>query len=91
MAPSAGPRAIDGKSVTVSAGSAAAVTPNDGADLPATTRGLYVGSGGAVAVILDRDTASVTFTGVNAGTILPIRATRVLSTGTTASAIIALY
>ena len=71
---------------------AAAVTPSDGTDLPtAPTRGLYVGSAGNLVVNMAGGGASVTFTGVPAGAILPIRVDRVLATSTTASAIVALY
>ncbi len=75
---------------TVSSGSAAAVSPHDTNDLPSQTRGLYIGGAGNVVVILADDTASVTFTGVLAGSVLPIRVKRVLSTNTTATAIVAL-
>lgn len=55
-------------------------------------RGLYVGAAGNVAVrtSLNED---VTFVGVAAGSVLPIRVRRVLSSGTTvaASAILVLY
>jgi len=81
---------IDRRDVTVSAGSAAAVTPNDSVDLAPGVRGLYVGAAGDVTVTLDRDNASVVFTGVLAGTVLPIRAKRV-HTASTASNMVALY
>lgn len=69
---------------------AVAVTPSDSADLTYVTRGLYVGATGTVKVIM-QDSGTVTFAGVPAGTLLPIRATRVYSTGTTASTILALW
>lgn len=68
---------------------AAAVTPNDDTVLT-TTRALYVGGAGAVAVRLADDSSAVTLAAVPAGTLLPIRASRVLSTGTTATNIVAL-
>lgn len=70
--------------------SAVAVTPNDNADLATVSRALYIGGAGNLAVILADDSSSVTFTGVLAGSILPIRAKRVLSTNTTATTILAL-
>jgi hypothetical protein len=76
---------------TVAAGSGAAVTPDDGANLAQTSRAIYVGGAGNLAVILDRDTSAVTFLAVAAGTLLPIRARRVMSTNTTATSILALY
>lgn len=65
------------------------VTPSDSAVLTR-TRGLYVGTTGNVAVKSLRGTTCI-FTAVPAGLILPIRCTQVLSTGTTASNIVALY
>ena len=68
---------------------AVAVTKSDTTVLTA-TRGIYVGGAGNLAVTMMDDTV-VTFTGVPAGTFLPIRATKVMSTNTTATAIVALY
>lgn len=68
---------------------AAPVTPDDDSDLPVAARSLYVGAAGDVRVTtVGGDT--VTFAGVTAG-ILPVRAARVHATGTTASAIIAVW
>lgn len=69
---------------------AVAVTPSDGSDLAQATRALYIGVAGNVAVNMP-DGGSVTFVGLTAGQILPIRAKRVLATGTTATSIVALY
>ena len=72
------------------AANAAAVTPNDSADLTNVSRSLYVGGAGNVKVDM-ADVGTVTFTGVPAGTILPIRVKRVYATGTTATTILVLY
>ena len=66
------------------------VTPNDGVDLTSTTRALYVGVGGDVKVDM-HGTGTVTFVGVSAGSLLPVRVDRVYSTGTTATSIVALW
>jgi hypothetical protein len=68
---------------------AAAVTPNDSTDL--TNKGiLYVGGAGNVSVVTaGGDT--VTFSGVAAGTFLPVMVARVRSTNTTATLILVLY
>ena len=79
------------KDYTSAAGSAEAVTPDDGTDLPRGCRALYVGGTGTLALVLDKDAATVSFVGVVAGSVLPIRTKRVLSTGTTATNIVALY
>ncbi|MEK1908183.1 MAG: hypothetical protein AAAB13_20615 [Pseudomonas sp.] len=72
------------------ASNAAAVTPNDSTDLPYTSRALFIGGAGNVAVIMAGG-QTVTFTGVTAGALLPIRVSRVLSTGTTATTITAVW
>lgn len=68
-----------------------AITPNDSTDLTTYTRGIYIGSAGDVAVTLAGDTSPVTFVGLLAGTILPVRAKRVLVTGTSAGSLVGLY
>ena len=70
---------------------AAAVTPNDSTDLTTAARGLYIGGAGNVVVDMVGTGSTITFTGVLAGTILPIRVTRVRSTSTTATNIVALW
>ena len=74
---------------TVSAHSAAAVTPSDSTVLPV-TRALYIGTTGNVAVVMADDENTVTFSNVPVG-ILPIQVTKVMSTNTTASTIVALW
>lgn len=59
-----------------------AITPNDSTTFEA-TRGLYVGTGGNIAVTMaGPNVGTVTFEGVPNGSLLPIRVTAVLSTGT---------
>lgn len=69
----------------------AAVTPNDGADLPRIkTRGVYIGGAGNLAVVT-HEGVTLTFTGLLVGTIYPIQVDRIKATNTTATNIIALY
>ena len=68
-----------------------AITPNDGADLGHPCRSIYVGTGGDIVVVAVDDSVSVTFTAVPQGTVLPVYAARVKSTGTTASNLIAMF
>lgn len=69
---------------------AVVVTPNDVSDLGNTTRSIYVGTSGDVAVHMVGDTTVVVFKAVPAG-VLPIRADRILATGTTAADLVALW
>lgn len=65
------------------------ILPDDDANLLETTRGLYVGSGGDIAVVMASG-ASVVLTNIPSGSILPLRVSRVLDTGTTADGIVGL-
>lgn len=76
--------------LTSPADNATAVTPSDSTDLSYTSRALYVGGAGNIVVTMAGG-GDVTFTAVPAGSILPVRVTRVKSTSTTATAIINLY
>ena len=75
---------------TSSAFGGEAVTPNDGADLAFVSRALYVGGDGNVAVVM-HDGSALTFVGLKAGTLMPLRVSRVKSTGTTATSLVSLY
>jgi len=66
------------------------ISPRDSANLNTFSRSLYVGGGGNVAITTVKGT-NVTFANVPAGAILPVRAQKVLYTGTTATLIIGLY
>lgn len=77
-----------GASLSSPAIDAVAVTPSDANDLAQVTRAIYVGSEGDLAVTMFSG-ANVTFTAVVG--VLPIRAKRVFSTGTTATGIVALW
>ena len=66
------------------------ITPNDSADLATSTRGIYVGVSGDLKVDLV-EAGTVTFVGLAAGIIHPIRAQRVYSTDTTATSIVGVY
>ena len=68
-----------------------AVTPHDSTNLADVAKALYVGGAGNVAILAAGDSAAVTLVGVPAGTVLPIQTTRVNSTNTTATNIVALY
>lgn len=68
--------------------SAAAVTPNDSADLPVTARGLSVAVSGIVKVDM-RDTGTAVQVYIAAGVQTPMMCTRVYSTDTTATGIVA--
>ena len=67
-----------------------AITPSDSVDLSNVARGLYVGGDGNV-VVVSKGAAAITFTGVKAGTVLPLQFIRINSTSTTATGLVALY
>ena len=68
---------------------AEAVAPSDTADLTYASRVLYIGTPGDLRIeMLSGDV--VTLVGVPGGSAYPIRAVKVLSTGTTAGSILAL-
>ena len=76
---------------------AVVVVPSDSVDIPSLMGGefnngcvLYIGGAGNVRV-LTAGQDDVTFTGVNAGTFLPVQVIRVWSTGTSATTILALW
>lgn len=76
---------------TASAVDAKLVTPSDVATLPnGACLALYVGNSGDVTLVTSMGT-TVTFVGVLAGSILPVRTDMVKATSTTATAILALY
>ena len=66
---------------------AVAVTPSDTGAISA--RSLYIGGAGHIKIVTAAG-RTVTFVGLVAGQILPVRATRVFSTDTTATNIVAI-
>lgn len=67
------------------------VTPSDANDFAYQSRAIYVGVAGDVAVVFADDPDNpLIFPGVPAGSLLPVRASRINSTGTTAGNILAL-
>lgn len=68
---------------------AALVTPSDSTDLTNVTRAIYVAVAGDVSLIM-QDGAQFTWPGMAVG-YHPVRASRIRSTGTTATGIVALW
>jgi len=75
--------------LTSPANKAFTITPNDVSELEEVTRALYVGSSGDISLIM-KSGQTIIFSGVSAGSILPIRVSHINSTNTTASNIIGL-
>lgn len=75
--------------MTAPAGEAVAVDVSV-ADQTVNTRALWVGGAGAVKVDMKRTGTAVTFSGIPAGTLLPFRITKIYTTGTTATLMVAL-
>jgi hypothetical protein len=89
--PSINPYQQAGVDHTVPASGGEAVTPHNTNYFAKMARALYVGTGGNIVVVLADGTTTLTFVAVPTGSILPIVCSRVNSTNTTASDIIALY
>jgi hypothetical protein len=68
---------------------ATAISPHNSNELSYITRALYVGGAGDVKVTMQGG-EEVTFVGVLAGTLLPIKVRKVFSTGTSATDLIGL-
>lgn len=73
-----------------SAVGAFAVVPSDLTQFAQPSRALYIGGDGDLTVTFINDTVA-TFAAVPAGSLLPFRVKKVLSSGTTASLIVAVY
>lgn len=78
------------QSVSAPAASCFAITPTDADDLEQATKAIYVGAGGSLTIRTVASEQDVTFVGVAAGSILPIRAVAIRATGTTASGLVGL-
>ena len=66
------------------------VTPDNNTDLAYVPRGLWVGGAGSVNVVLAGG-QTVLFAGIQAGTLLPLRVSRVKSSSTSATNIVAIW
>lgn len=75
--------------ITRPAANAAAVTKSDSTTYTG-VRGVYVGGAGDLAVRFLNSTATVTFVGVAAGSVLPIQAWKIMD-ATTATNVLVLY
>lgn len=64
---------------------AADITPSDSTVLSPVTRGLWIGTGGDIALIMADDSAAKTFKNVPSGVLLPFSVKKVMLTNTTAT------
>ena len=67
-----------------------AITPSDATDFDFVTRGIYVGTGGDIAIVA-KDGTVVVWVGVPDGAVIPFRAARINATATTASNLVGLH
>lgn len=83
---------FSGKSVELSSPGSHhfAITPSDATDFTVMARGIYVGTGGDVAIVTSDGTA-VTYVGAASGSVIPMRAKRVNSTNTTADDLVGMW
>ena len=65
------------------------INPSDSANFADATRAIYCGLGGDIAAIM-LSGAAVNLPNVPAGTLLPLRVTRIAATGTTAGGLVGL-
>lgn len=79
-----------GRSLTGPPDEAASIAPSDTADLAVATRALYVGTGGDVRLRM-LGGGEITLANVASGSLIPIRATRVFATGTSATQLVGLW
>ena len=79
-----------GTGITSPAFGAAAITPSNDTDLTYVTRGIYVGVAGTLKVDME-DGTTVSFVGLAAGMVHPLRVKRVYDTGTAATSIVGVY
>ena len=68
-----------------------AITPEDATPLAQATRYIYVGGAGDLTVVMNGDTAPVTFKAVPVGTTLAISVSQVNATNTTATHLLGIY
>jgi hypothetical protein len=78
------------RSLTSPPENGAEIAPDDLAPLPHVTRALYVGGAGDVALRL-MGGGEVVFRGLQAGSLIPLRADLVRRTGTTATGLVGLW
>lgn len=78
-----------GASLESPASSAEAITPSDVAPLATPSRSIYVGVTGDVSVVM-LDGTTATFIGMVAGMAYPLRVSKVMATGTSATNLISL-
>lgn len=67
-----------------------AISKSDTVDCAEVTRAVYIGGDGDIAVIMADGGSPVTFVGLTAGTLLPIRISRLMSTNTDATYVVGL-
>jgi len=89
MPAAAGPTNFSAGNVTAPAYDGFVITPSNANNLATMARSIYVGGAGDVALTTPGNTA-LTFIGLTAGSILPVMAIKVSSTGTTATNLIGL-
>lgn len=70
---------------------AVAITPSDSTEYNPPLRSVYIGGAGNLAVVLAEDSSAVTFTGLTVGIWHPMEVKKVMSTSTTATAVVGGY
>jgi len=79
-----------GESPSTPASASDVIAPHDINALMNISKAIYIGSGGTIILRLVNDSSDRIFTNLPAGGILPVRASHVRATGTTAGDLVAL-
>jgi hypothetical protein len=74
----------------MSSASGFSITPSDTVDLPYPIRGLFIGTGGDIQILLQDDTDPITLVNVQSGSLYPLQVKRVYADGLTADDIVGL-
>lgn len=67
------------------------VIPSDSDDVPVVFRAIYIGTGGDLVCIAAKNGQTATYKNLPSGTLLPVRPSRILATGTSASDLVGMW
>ena len=83
-------KSVDWRDVSAPASRISNIIPDDAVDLEYVARAIYIGTGGNICVVTSSGD-EVIFKNVPSGSILPVRASRIKATGTSAADLVMLF